>query len=625
MLSQQYHKEELKRVLIPRAEWHPFPRADDRGPWEALPASLMQAHIKRAEKLIEQPWPSLPAALYLDFARTGNRCRYEEPCFARRKALADLVIAECFDNRGRFADEILNGIWTICEESSWVIPAHCYLQKSGSGLPDISEHVVDLFAAETASLLAWTSYLLAARLDALSPLVNERIERELQARVLAPLLHRSDFWWMGFAGTQTNNWNPWIISNWIASALLIERDEERRLDHMLKAMRALDNFIDTYPSDGGCDEGPGYWGRAGGSLFDCLEWLYSTTGGSVNVYREPLIGEIGRFIYRTQIADGYFINFADAPSNLTPSPSVCFGYGRRIGDAALQALGSWAAARQELEVRGSSDCLSRTLQMFSALDEMTRGPAAPPLPRDVFLDRIELFAARDRNGSSSGFFVAAKGGHNAESHNHNDVGNIIVYLDGKPVLVDAGVEAYSSKTFSPQRYTIWTMQSAYHSAPMVNGIQQSNGREFTARGVSHMSDDRSATFDMDIARAYPAEAGIKSWRRTVTLVRGESLTLADSFELAGQPRETASHLLTACVPSITEHGIIQLQPKALGGKRISGSARLHFDPDLFEVLFEPVSLVNSSLKSAWGDGLTLIVFKSRRPAARGKWTLQVTR
>ena len=82
-----------------------------------------------------------------------------------------------------------------------------------------------------------------------------------------------------------------------------------------------------------------------------------------------------------------------------------------------------------------------------------------------------------------GFYLAAKGGHNAESHNHNDVGNFIVYADGRPVLIDAGVGTYTAKTFSPQRYEIWTMQSAYHNLPTINGFLQKDGRQFRAENV----------------------------------------------------------------------------------------------------------------------------------------------
>jgi hypothetical protein len=105
----------------------------------------------------------------------------------------------------------------------------------------------------------------------------------------------------------------------------------------------------------------------------------------------------------------------------------------------------------------------------------------PPLPRDVWLPEIQVMLARDQVGSSERLCLAAKGGHNAESHNYNDVGNFIVYIDGKPAIVDAGVETYTRKTFSAERYTIWPMQSGYHSLlPTVDGLMQSPGRAFAA-------------------------------------------------------------------------------------------------------------------------------------------------
>jgi len=159
------------------------------------------------------------------------------------------------EGQERFLDAIANAAWSICEESSWCLPAHIAAQKAGSGLPDTTEPVVDLFAAETSALLAWTHYLVASQLKQVSPLLPPRIEREIQTRILTPALERDDFWWMGFTEREVNNWNPWINANWLASVLLIEVDETRRRTSVAKIMRSLDRFITPYPQDGGCDEG----------------------------------------------------------------------------------------------------------------------------------------------------------------------------------------------------------------------------------------------------------------------------------------------------------------------------------------------------------------------------------
>ncbi|MFH1568344.1 MAG: hypothetical protein ABIL09_10150 [Gemmatimonadota bacterium] len=359
MLSQLYPPDLLQRLLLPRAEWRPFPPAGDRAAWEALPEPARRAHLERGERLLGHAWPALPAALFLEFARNGNRRRYEAPRDARRAALCDLVVAECMEGRGRFLDDIVNGIWTTCEETYWGVPAHVNMQRAGRGLPDAAEPTVDLFAAETGALLAWTLYLLGPELERVSPLVGPRIAGEVERRILAPCRTRDDFWWMGFDGRRVNNWNPWVNSNWLTCALLLEADEPRRVATVARILASLDRFVDPYPADGGCDECPGYWGRAGASLSDCLELLHSASQRRIDVYDQPPIADMGRFIYRVHVAGPYYVNFADASALVSPNASLVYRYGRRIGDEAMAAFGAYLARRQDLLNRGAGDSIGR--------------------------------------------------------------------------------------------------------------------------------------------------------------------------------------------------------------------------------------------------------------------------
>ena len=64
--------------------------------------------------------------------------------------LQRLMLAECLEGKGRFVDDIANGVWLICEETFWGAPAHLAAQKAGVGLPDVSEPIIELFSAETA-------------------------------------------------------------------------------------------------------------------------------------------------------------------------------------------------------------------------------------------------------------------------------------------------------------------------------------------------------------------------------------------------------------------------------------------------------------------------------------------
>lgn len=341
VLSKSYSKEVLKDILIPRQSWHPFPTVDERAGWLALPESVRQCHIRRGEQAGQRDWPDLPATLFLEYVRKGNRTNYEKRHFARRAILRDMVIGECMEGKGRFVDKIADAVWSVCEESSWTLPAHIGAQKLGRSLPDTAEPIVALFSAETASLLAWTVYLVGDKLDEVSPFIRWRVEREVDNRVLTPYLQR-DFWWMGFGERKRrpNNWNTWCNSNCLAVALILEKDLQRRIEIVSRILVTLDKFITPYPSDGGCDEGSVYWNYAAGSLFDCLELLYSATAGKINVYDETLIRRIGQFIYLTHINEDYFINFADASPQIHIAADTALQYGRRIGDKKLEALGA---------------------------------------------------------------------------------------------------------------------------------------------------------------------------------------------------------------------------------------------------------------------------------------------
>jgi len=625
MLSQQYPLEKLRDILIPRETWRPYPTIEDRDAWAALPEPMRQACLKRGQARLGFVWPPMPAQHFIDFIRNGNRSDQSRDRGVRRSALGDLVIAECIAGEGRLLDDIANGIWATCEESYWGNVGALFMQQAGHGFPDTGERIVELFTAETAALLAWIWYLLGDRLDAVSPLIRKRIAHEVKIRVLDPCLARDDFWWMGFEDRRVNNWNPWINSNWLTCVLLMEGDSERRLAAVDKSIRSLDNFIDPYPKDGGCDEGPGYWGRAGASLFDCLELLHGATGGGIDVYDEALVKDIGRFIYRVQIADRYFVNFADASALIMPSAFLTFRYGKRIGDPQMMALGAWAAEQQDLWTRGVSDSMGRLLPALFNLQELQGTAAAQPLPRETWLPEIQVVAARDRGGSSEGFFVAAKGGHNAESHNHNDVGNVVVYTDGKPVLIDAGVGTYTKQTFSDRRYEIWTMPSDYHNLPTVNGITQREGRAFAARDVSCKVDEGGVTFRLDIAGAYPPEARLKSWVRTVALDRGQEIVITDAYDLYEVAGVLTFTLLTPCAVTADSPGSLTLKEKALADDRVSGNAQIHYDADKLTATVEEIVIDDRRLQGVWGERLARIFLKSNNPQQKDTLTLRITR
>ena len=114
-----------------------------------------------------------------------------------------------------------------------------------------------------------------------------------------------------------------------------------------------------------------------------------------------------------------------------------------------------------------------------------------------------------------GLFFAGKGGHNNESHNHNDVGTFSLYIDETPVLINASVGTYTRQTFGDERYTIWTMQSLFHNLPEINGTQQAFGAKYKAEQMKFTPANR--TLSLELKQTYPEETSIHSWNRTYRL------------------------------------------------------------------------------------------------------------
>jgi len=624
-LAQRCPKDELKRILVPLSQWQPFPKAGQREAWERLPGDVRKMLVALGEECAGVEVPSLPATLYLEFRRVGNRNRYQDVWMVRRKLLNSLALAECVEGKGRFLDPLANMAWAICEESSWTWPAHISAQKAGSGLPDTTEPVVALFSAETASSLAWVTYLLEEQLDEVSPLISRRMRREIDERILTPYLQRDDFGWMGFGSRRRpNNWNPWVNSNVLAAALLLETDEQRRVEIVHKVLRCLDNFFVPYPEDGSCDEGPSYWTRAGASLFDNLELLHGATGGRFDVYDDEVVKNVGRFIYRTHITGNAYVCVGDCDAEINIPRDLVYRYGQRIGDADMQALATFDMTENLLgrSKRGFWSMNRPLHALFNVAKLRAVETSSAPLLRDVWLgnEDMQLMVARDAAGTTAGLFVAAWGGHNAQSHNHNDVGNYVVYADGLPILIDVGRPTYTRQTFSRDRYKIWAMQSAFHNLPMVNGCMQGVGRQFAARDVVYRSDDAYAELQLNIASAYPKEAGIVSWVRNIRLDRGQSVTVSDTFKLQKESSAISQSLMTPCEVSQAEAGQLKFRhPDA------TTSVVVRYEPPQLDVEIENIELKDEKLSEMWGSSLRRVLFHANAETAGDTWTVRISK
>ena len=573
-----------------------LPQADDTFWRDSIPQEMRQSYIQYGEQYLGKPWTVLPWTVFAENKQTGNRVNYEAICFEKRRQMAAIVMAEIMEGKGRFMGDIIDGMGSFCEETWWGIPAHY-----PKAIPLSEWQEVDLFNAETASLIVWTRYMLEKQFDAFSPDLCQRIDREIERRILQPAVER-DYWWK----TAGMNWNPWICSNWLACILICEKDETRKATAIAQIKNATQAFIDAYPEDGGCDEGPGYWDRAAASMFEIMRLL---DFGTV----DPKVQRMASYAYKTYIGNDYCVCFADAHENkAVQQVNIVYPFGLWLNDQTMREFGAYLGRQKGVltnpaalyDKSGNFPTLGRELFFLRHIRDFIAEHPCEPLLKDVWLPDLQIMTTRRGN-----LYVAMKGGNNGESHNHNDVGSFIVYGSQEsgvrskeqlsPLFIDPAVGEYTAKTFSDDRYSIWTMQSQYHNLPQINGIDQKDGKEYAAKVVSH----KDGQLTLDIAGAYPVEAAVKSWKRTVIAMKS-GVSVTEDYELSEYRQPTCLMLMT-------------LDPEAL--------QRIHFDANQLSATIEDISdKLDPLLQHMWGQKMYRIILtvKSTKTKNKIKYTIR---
>ncbi|MBR3274026.1 MAG: heparinase II/III family protein [Clostridia bacterium] len=566
-----------------------FPPATDRAAWEGLPLKKRSALRRLAADWKGKAYPSLLASRFMAFGRAGDRVAYETPYFNRRRKLCAAVLGAC-EGGGTcessdmtVLDDVIDGIWLICEETSWVISAHNGSDHAGVPpaserlLPDVTNPYVDLFAAQTAMILSLSCQLLAEELDGASPLIRRRVRMEVERRVLVPFETRDDFWWMGVTRRDLNNWTPWIVSNVLLTACAWVDDRLRLAALIERGLAMLERYLAVIPADGSCDEGPGYWSMAGGALLDCLQLLERATGGRLSLWDDEKLENILRFPMRMCLGDDWFVNYADCDARPDIPGERLLVAGEMLGDAALAAFGRRFRGGLESHLADTPQLWRLLCDLFHG-DEDGEGAVAPP--EDVWLEDLQLRILRRGD-----FALVCKGGVNEGGHNHNDCGSFMVWAGGEPQIVDAGNMTYTGKTFSSERYTLWNTRAMYHNVPMIGGCEQVNGWERRARDVESLPNG----LGLDMAPAYPEGAGVLECRREATCTAA-GCRIGDVIRLE-RPE------------SVTEVFLLRNEPVIEGNTICAGRIRIApdrpMDSDIEEIPITDPRMARSFPGSLW--------------------------
>ncbi len=603
-LFQRFSEDDIRKSLISTGKWHPFPTKAKE--WKQyLPDSIIRIYIANGDSSLKQDFSAVSATGFLQFTRSKNSPQADKRYHERRSQLFNLVMAESMEGTGRFNDKIADAVWAICEESSWVIPAHI------KGLPNVDEPYVDLFAAETASLLAWTYYFAGDNLNQVSVQLKPRIVSEVKRRMFDPM-QTATWWWIGNDDPNKllNNWSPWIMSNYIAAALILVTDETKKAAAIKKGMNTIDHYLNGLGNDAAINEGPIYWFPSIGCVFDALALLHSASAGKINLYQEPFLQQSASYIYKVHIADRYYVNNGDAEVTMDVDGVTLYRFGKSINDSTLMALGRHAAKNtSSISNKPIDRMFSRRFFNLAEMSACVKHEGRYTMTKNAWMPDIQMLCSRSDNG----FFVAAHGGHNAESHNHNDVGDFVVYFNGKPVLLDVGRGTYTPRTFSDERYSLWFNTSTYHNLPEVNGMQQKDGRQFGAKDVQYTNNTKFSSVSMDISGAYPAEAGLENWERTVSLYKKGWVEIKDDYSLKA-PSNVRQHFMTVCDADISRPGKIRFTLPD------QSKLQLIYDANTWGIEKHPMVLSqpeDEEIRKAWeGQTIMRITLTAKKPVKK---------
>lgn len=611
ILSKAFTQKELQNKLSNIAAWRLAQKNNYLQKVAALPDSVKARLVKEGDKGLKYDWPALPASLYLDYKITGTRYNFERKNNERRKILNELAVAAIITKDKKYIPQIANGIWTLCEQSTWVLPAHIVVQKEKTGLPDPYEVVIDLGSGTAAAQLSMIQFMLRDELDAYSKGIGKRVFAELNKRIFQPYLSRNDFWWMGFTGQPVNNWNPWVNTNVLMTALYSDLTADSVGLLIDKTVKSTDIFVNQYPDDGGCDEGPSYWSEAGGKLMRFIHVLNKLTNTSIDWKQQQLIYNMGSYISKVHIGDNNFVNFADAFSKSIPDPESVYSYGALFNDVPLKSFGAYLFGLQKHKLDNGN--IIDFLETTSIYDSLTTLPPIAPLPAVSWFGDRQVLTARTKSESTKGLFLAVQGGHNAESHNHNDIGNFIVYANNTPVFVDAGVGSYTAQTFSSKRYELWNMQSVWHNCPTINGVMQKEGIQYKATNVLYAKNTSGVSVSMDIAMAYPTEAAVKKYERKFDFDQSKNtIQLFENYEMLEWKSPLVQSFLVFIKPTIEKPG--QLSFALQDG----ASVTFKYDAKLFDIAIEDKLLDDERISGIWGKQLYRIQLVAKGNKKAGK-------
>jgi len=386
---------------------------------------------------------------------------------------------------------------------------------------------IDLGARKFGSDLALAELLLG---DKLPQDLRQEMKENLRRRIITPYLKscqendRENQWI-----TSTSNWNSVCTSGSVFVILATSERLEERLAAIGSALNSMKHYLSGLGDDGYCSEGIGYWGYGFGHYLYLAQILSDYTEGQIDLFtfhHPEKLKRVARFPENFMIQNGVFPAFSD---NNIKNPSSFGNFAKAM--TAHYYGSSWPFNTVHEQA-------TEQLIQWSTLADDHEG-YVPDLPDHSYFEHSGVVTSRGRQPVP--FSIALKTGHNAENHNHNDVGSYSLILGDDLIAGDIGKPVYIAGAFSSKNKA---RSSWGHPVPEVDGKLQSKGASFHGAIESTEFSKNSDRITMDIRPAYEVDALRKLIRVIENDKSGEGcVTIEDTFQ-ASSPILFGTTLMT---------------------------------------------------------------------------------
>ncbi|KRF43817.1 heparinase II/III family protein [Paenibacillus sp. Soil787] len=529
---------------------------------------------EEAAQLLENP---IRAPLFTEFTLfgdTGDRAIYQskrDQLYAGIHAFSMLAMTE---DKLEWKTGLENAIWNVCNEYTWVLPAHVGLYRNDypNGIwdqPAPPRETVDLLSAMTAFTLAETVHLLG---DRLHPWVVHRVNEEIDRRIFQVYFHDAtpQNWEL-----KTNNW-PAVCSASIGATAIYMIDDSEKLAGMLwRVIGVLRNYLSGFDEQGATPEGPAYWQYGFSHFVYFAELLKERTDGRISLLTDEKVEPISKFPQFCMLTGGKVVNFSDSADEVTLNSGLIHRLQHYVPSLQLPieeyrmspVPGNWLDSTRQM-------LWSPSMELLISENDEER------LQEKVFTgNQWVISKVRDSRGRIIAF--AAKGGHNEEPHNHNDLGHFILHVDGQNVLADIGLGRYTKQYFQPRfRYEMINAGSHGHSVPIVDGCRQGFGTSYRSEILYSQISEDNVQVVMDLTKAYDCgslECLTREfvWERPLHKI--PQLVITDRATFSNTPLTFQEVFISSVRPQVTSSGRLQMN-----------TVTLLYNPEKWEIEIEHI-------------------------------------